>query len=111
MIKEITVSQLQTEGDIALVVLNEHTLGYIQLCNPHTLCILRESIVKGSGFSCTHTSLQLLPSDKVRLATKRDFEEYNVEFEGYENDNVYTYIFNKNPNKNIYVITQTFNNQ
>lgn len=92
----ISISELKQNGDIAFAVLEGHTLGYIRLDNPHYFIILKSSIEKGAPWSCTRNILPLLPSSDIQLAGRSDFLEFNVEYQEYENDSVYRYIFNEN---------------
>lgn len=74
---------------IKLVVLDEHTLGYIQLAQPKYVSILHASILKGSPFP----KYGIIPIDghSVRLASEKDFDDYRVSFEGYKRDPHYEY--------------------
>lgn len=76
---------------VKLVVMNENTLGYIQPETPDTINILKESILKGGYSSTTPHSLPIKQSDIIRLASEKDFNEFNVSFEGYKNDPDYQY--------------------
>lgn len=96
MDKNISISELKQNGDIAFAVLEEHSLGYIRLDTPNSFVILKTSIKKGAPWSCTRNIIPLLPSSDIRLAGKSDFLEFNVEYQRYENDSVYRYIFNEN---------------
>lgn len=73
---------------IKLVVVNENTLGYI---NPETnnLIVFRASVTGGKSsrfFSYDNDVFQLNTSDKVRLASAKDFEKYRCSFDGYTLD-------------------------
>lgn len=96
MNENISITELKQIGDIAFVVLEGHTLGYIRLDTPNSFVILKSSIEKGAPWSCTRNILPLLPSSDIRLARRSDFLEFNVEYQEYENDSVYRYIFNEN---------------
>jgi hypothetical protein len=65
-----------------LVVLNNHTLGYI-LPDSKYVSPLRASILKGAT---SENPIMLSPDDDVRLASEKDFEEFGVSFNGYKND-------------------------
>lgn len=95
MAKKININGLRQQGDIALVVYKEHTLGYIDLSYLNTLNILQADIWKGAGWTLGYNPIMIVPSEEVRLASPRDFEEFNVCFDGYQKDNVYRYIFNE----------------
>lgn len=74
-----------------LVVIGEHTLGYI-LPNSTTAGVLHASILKGAN---EHYSLQLPRyNETVRLATPKDFDEFRVSFEGFNNPSEYEYANN-----------------
>ncbi len=75
---------------IKLIVIDEHTLGYILPIMPGYGCILHSSILRGSPFGYKSDAI-ILNNRKVRLATKQDFEDYNCSFEGYEQDAHYEY--------------------
>jgi len=75
---------------IKLVVFNENTLGYILPELPNYVQPLHASVLKGG----VNTIRLIGPSDKIRLASELDFEEYRVVFNGYKN-NPEEYIFNK----------------
>lgn len=78
---------------IKLVVVNEHTLGYI---DPYMnedgsrFNILHASILKGSTLRDGDLYF-LSASDDVRLASAKDFEEYRISFDGYKRDPKYIY--------------------
>ena len=92
--KTVNIKDLREKGDIVLVVFKEHTLGYINLERPGTLAVLRACVWKGADWSSSPT-VPLPPAEyKVRIATPKDFDDYNVAFVGYNNDPVYKYIYN-----------------
>lgn len=70
---------------IKLVVLDEHTLGYIIPERPDQAYSLRASILKGSS----HKDGDMIPLNwckNVRLASEQDFDEFRVVFTGYQNN-------------------------
>jgi len=73
-----------------LVVVNENTLGYILPELPNYISILHTSILRGSSIS-GRDSIFINSGDRVRLATKEDFDLYRVDFTGYDNPNEYEY--------------------
>lgn len=82
---------------IKLVVLEEHTLGYISEFNPNYVMVLKGSVLKGSPYGLMN-NIALIGNKKIRLASEQDFEEFNVEFEPYKNKNKYDtndYIYQK----------------
>jgi hypothetical protein len=67
-------------------VLNEHTLGYIYDEMPTTFCVLHGSVLKG-GHDWKNGPITLAPGiDKLRPATKADFDEYRVSWKGHLED-------------------------
>lgn len=69
---------------IKLVVINENTLGYILPERPTWAGVLRASVIKGSvDRDCDITPIT---GKAVRLASERDFDEYRICFDGYNND-------------------------
>ena len=84
---------------IKLVVLNEHTLGYVwpselDLPGFYSVGILSASILKGANK--VEGSVPFTEGvDKIRLASKKDFDNFRHSFEGYANDKVYEYIYAK----------------
>lgn len=74
-----------------LVVIGEHTLGYI-LPNSTMAGVLHASILKGATFTVHNEPLQLPRyNETVRLATPKDFDEFRVSFEGFNNPSEYEY--------------------
>ena len=69
---------------IKLVVLNEHTLGYIMPELPNWVQVLHSSILKGAPFEMWPSSKYICSPDKVRLASEKDFNSFRVSFEGYD---------------------------
>lgn len=79
-------------GKIKLVVVDEHTLGYIDPERPHQAGVLHESILRGAPFRVPASVEPILIEGKnVRLASKKDFEDFNVHFGGFENTEEYEY--------------------
>lgn len=76
---------------IKLVVLNEHTLGYIAPELPNYVFPLRASILKGATFETNASSKLISSSDNVRLASEQDFEDFRVYFGGFGNDKEYEF--------------------
>lgn len=75
---------------IKLVVMEEHTLGYIAPGSMY-LNVLHSSILKGAPF-------EVLPEPKlnkgktIRLATPQDFEDYRHSFVGFDDRGKYEYV-------------------
>lgn len=69
-----------------IVVVNEHTLGYIHPQLPNEAGILQASVLRGATHSWMEGPLPLSPLDTVRLATPADFDTFHVHFcKGYQN--------------------------
>jgi hypothetical protein len=76
---------------IKLIVMNEHTLGYILPETPKYISILHTSLLKGSTFNAQSGPIYIGSQDTIRLASDKDFEEYRVCFEGYKNNSQYIF--------------------
>ena len=66
-----------------LVVINEHTLGYIMPETPNYAGILHTSVLRGSYYNGMGGPIYI-KNENVRLDTKKDFDDYRVVFSGYE---------------------------
>jgi hypothetical protein len=76
---------------IKLVVYNEHTLGYV-IPPGNNIGVLHSSPLKGSPTTSTLTSsFPIRSNDTVRLAGRKDFDEYRVSFQGFDNPKEYIY--------------------
>lgn len=76
---------------IQLVVLNEHTLGYMDE-GANRLNTLQALVGKGASFTRRNGDMVFLsPGDTVRLANEADFTEYGISSEGYRTDTRYEY--------------------
>lgn len=76
---------------IKLVVVNENTLGYIRPEQKDRYYILHASILKGAAFSLHPCDLLKPKTDKIRLATPKDFKEFRVSMKGFDNEKFYEY--------------------
>lgn len=78
---------------VKLVVFNNHTLGYIQPELPNYVNVLRASILRGAPCNDFHPDSKVIGSkDEIRLASEKDFDSFNVSFNGYKNlPEVYEY--------------------
>lgn len=78
------------ENRIKLVVVEENVLGYIMPQLPRIVQILHTSILKGSRFS----ERSVIYTDyvkSIRLASKEDFNDFRVSFNGFDNPQEYEY--------------------
>ena len=81
---------------IKLVVYNEYALGYILPQQPNQVCILANSILRGAPLKVYNTPYPISFNDKIRLASEKDFEDYRVCFEGFDNPKMYEFDGNVN---------------
>ena len=75
-----------------LLVLNERMLGYIYSDKTSFVVVL--AVEPGDCVSlldAINMRWYVSFDDKVRLATERDFDDFNVCFEGFRNDPMYMY--------------------
>ena len=75
-------TEKETENKIKLVVLDENVLGYIHPSRPEYIYPLRISILRGAWGDSWEPRLK--NSGTFRLATEKDFNDFNVSFEGYK---------------------------
>ena len=68
---------------IKLVVYNEYMLGFIDPQLPQYIQVLSDSILKGSPLGLWPSSVLINKRDNVRLASRKDFEDFRHSFEGY----------------------------
>lgn len=79
-----------------LVVLNECVLGWM-IEGSNLVGVIHASILKGDYHTDYLSSLNPRLTDEtdvIRLAGKKDFDEFNVSFEGFDNEVLYE--FDKN---------------
>lgn len=85
---------------IKLVVYKGHTLGYILPELPNSVQILHSSPLKGANST---TNLQdnyhINNLNEIRLASDKDFDDFNVDFKGYDDKEVYEYSEGVNTHK------------
>lgn len=67
-----------------LVVLNGHSLGYINPQCPNTIYFFSHSVLEGAGCFLGWYSKEIWPSDNIRLASEKDFNFFRVCFNGYK---------------------------
>ena len=87
----------QTKDRIKLVVLNEHTLGFIFPPSHYEnysgltfVNILHASILKGAVQ--TVNPILIGSTDIVRLASEKDFDDFRCMFDGFNNENEYEFL-------------------
>lgn len=78
---------------IKLVVLDEHTLGYILPEIPTDIQFLHSSILRGSPFGINQSSVIIRHGDKIRLASAEDFEAFRVSSVGFLEPAEYEYFY------------------
>lgn len=73
-----------------LVVVGEHTIGYIDPSSPLHFGIFHASGLRRSPYSNIQ-GFAMLPNNEWRLATEKDFEDFNVSFEPYKDNENFLY--------------------
>lgn len=76
---------------IKLVVYNGYALGYISPERPWHFSTLATSILRGAPFSMMCQPFMIKPDDDVRLASRKDFDDFRVLFDGFDNPQVYEF--------------------
>jgi hypothetical protein len=71
-----------------LIVADEHTLGYI-MPNSTMVGVLHASILRGATSSESPKPIYMF--EKIRLASEKDFNDFRVSFQGYQNEIEYEY--------------------
>ena len=85
---------------IKLVVYKEHTLGYILPELPNSVQILHSSPLKGANSTTNlHDNYHINNLNEIRLASEKDFDDFNVDFKGYDDKEVYEYSEGVNTHK------------
>lgn len=76
-----------------LVVIDSHTLGYITPNNNVFAGVLHASVLKGASSSCPLSSMCPVSTRgrHIRLASEKDFNEFRVSFEGFNNEKEYEF--------------------
>lgn len=74
---------------IKIVIVDEHTIGFIYPEIPNFVAPLHTSILRGSPYS--DSSRIYVPTSKIRLANVKDFDDYRVCVDGYLKDNNYSF--------------------
>jgi len=97
---------MNKETRIKLVVLNENTLGYILPELPKQVYTLRADLSKGALWGSEGSSNFIGNKDVVRLASMKDFADYKVVFEGYNNDKEYIFATLKWEEKKEHILQQ-----
>lgn len=89
---KISVNSNNKDMDkIKLIVYNEYALGYIEPETPNTVYTLSDSVIKGAPFRVHCEPYHIRTTDRVRLASKKDFDDFRVCFKGYDNSDIYEY--------------------
>lgn len=78
------------EGKISIVVCDGHTLGLIHP-ESKNVEILKASILKGANFEVLPEPKMISTFQKVRLASKKDFDSFHVHFGSFSDRNEYNY--------------------
>lgn len=74
---------------IKLIVYKEHTLACVFPESPRMAQVIRPSVLRGSHYP---SYSNFLPDPKsVRLASEKDFDDFNVSFKGFDNKQEYEY--------------------
>ena len=73
-----------------LIVADEHTLGYI-MPNSETVGVLHASVLRGATFSVHPEPKNVSMFEKIRLASEKDFDNFRVSFQGYNNETEYEF--------------------
>lgn len=71
-----------------LIVADENTLGYV-LPNSEMVGVLHASVLRGATSSATPKPIYMF--EKTRLATEKDFDNFRVSFQGFNNEKEYEY--------------------
>jgi len=80
------------DNRIKLVVGDGHTLGYINPINPNTINVLKADTNKGAIYTTNIVySLHRTQFKKIRLASAKDFDKFNISFVGFDNKFEYLY--------------------
>jgi hypothetical protein len=80
------------DNRIKLVVGDKHTLGYINPLTPNNVNILKADSTKGAIYTTNICySLHITQFKKIRLASAKDFDKFNVSFVGFDNKIDYLY--------------------
>lgn len=73
---------------IKLAVYNEYALGYIMPERPDTFYTLKDSVLRGAPWRVMREPYFIGPNATVRLASRKDFEDFGLSFEGYDDPDV-----------------------
>lgn len=81
------------DNRIKLVVFNNHTLGYIFPSMPNSISILHESLLRGAPHTTNAfpDSKHINATDSVKLASEKDFNDFNVHFGSFGNKEEYIF--------------------
>lgn len=84
----------RTASKIKFVVRDNNVLGYVDSRRPDTLNVLAASVIKGASHIHPGDSLHMMPDTgnyKYRPATRKDFKDFRISTEGYEEDEHYDF--------------------
>lgn len=73
-----------------IVVVNEHTMGYILPSTPNFVNVLHASILKGAPFQVFPSPMPV-SGNNIRLARRSDFWDFRISMEGYFYDEEYEF--------------------
>ena len=79
---------------INLVVINNHTLGYITPERSNYVQVLHASVLRGSPKSSPLSAMESIlisTLDILRLASEKDFDDFRVSFVGFDNEQEYKF--------------------
>lgn len=82
-----------SDGKIKLVVVDNHTLATLRP-NATEVYPIAASVIRGSTRTSPLSSMEPLPigsNTNIRLASAKDFDDFRVSFDGYNNEDVYEF--------------------
>ena len=87
-----TIPRGLNEDVIRLVVLNEEIIGYIYPRRTSYVVALEIKLGRTTSLATSvNKQCMVLLSDKVRLATEQDFDDFHICFDGFRNNTMYCY--------------------
>lgn len=73
---------------IRFAVIDENIFGYIDPAQPHNMGVLRASVIRGAPGGIYNYPV---PDNRMRPATRADFETFMVSSKGYDTDPRYEF--------------------